>query len=157
MRALPTTLLTLALIGASAVSAGAQPAAKAPRPAGAGGGGAMADVRCLLTMVALRGQKDQQVANQGQLGVFYYAGRLAVRSANFDLASAIKTQAASLSPPQLQAELQRCGPPIQSSMQGIQSALMALRPAGAPPAGAPSAAPPPAATAPGAPAPPAPK
>jgi len=108
-------------------------------------------------MVALRGQKDQQVANQGQLGVFYYAGRLSVRGANFDLASAIKTQAASLSPPQLQAELQRCGPMIQTSMQGIQSALMALRPPGSPPAGAPPAAAPPAATAPGAPAPPAPK
>jgi hypothetical protein len=36
----------------------------------------------------------------------------------------------------LQAELQRCGPMIQSSSQSLQNAVNSLRPPGSPPPGA---------------------
>jgi hypothetical protein len=136
--------MAIAFLGASAVIADAQPAAKAPKPAAAttaaSTGGATGDVRCLLTMVALRGQKDQQAAQQGVLGVFFFAGRVSTHGPTLDLASAFKTQAPTLTQTQLQAELQRCAPIIQTSLQGVQAALSALRPPGAPPPGAPSSA-----------------
>jgi hypothetical protein len=139
MRDLSKVCVALAIFGASAGATQAQPQAKAPPPAAAVTG-PTSDVRCLLTMIALRSQKDQKIAGQGALGVFYFLGRVSTRGPSFDLAGTMKAQAATLAPQQLQAELQRCSLMIQGSQQGLQTSLNALRPPGAPPPGSPPAA-----------------
>jgi hypothetical protein len=129
MRAFPIPLLTaLALAGVS--PAIAAPTHK-PAPSAAQGEGVMSDVRCLMTMVAFGRDKTRQQA--GQLGVYYFAGRISARAPGLDLASAIKAEAPKLGLPELQAELKRCGPMVSSSSQAVQAALNRLRPPGAPP------------------------
>ena len=143
MRALSTPLLAALLVAA------ASPSFAAPAPAAAVNPNT-ADVRCLLTMTAVASNKERQQA--GQVGVYFFAGRLSARSPGFDLAAAVKAEAPTLGPQQLQAELQRCGPLVAAAAQKTQTAINSLRPPGAP-APAPAGSPPPAASTP----PPAPK
>ena len=147
-------LIAAVAIGALASAAAAQPA-KRPAAKSAAAGGVTPDVRCLMTMLAVAQSKNGQ--EPGRLGVYYFAGRIAARAPGYDLATAIKAQAPSLTGPQIETELKRCAALVQGSMQSVQTALASLRPPGAPagppPAGAIPAAPAPAAPAPAAPAP----
>src|SRR5262245_57040656 len=90
MRAVSKAFLIGAALASAPLSAGAQPAAKAPAAGGLG-----ADVRCLITMVALSQQKDRGQA--GQMGVYFYAGRISARG-RVDLAGAMRAEAGSLNP-----------------------------------------------------------
>lgn len=124
--------LFLPLVCAAAALTPAVAAAQAASPV-------TQDARCLLTMVALSNSSDQQASHLGQLGVVYFAGRVTAREPNYNFAQ-LKTLAKSMTAEIAQTELRRCGPLVESSLQGIQTAL--APPAGAkPPA---SAAPPPA-------------
>jgi len=160
MRVLPTFLaagliVAYALPATAAVALGA-PAAAAPKAgaakakAGLGGGGVAADVRCLLTMVAFT--QDKTKAQAGQVGVFFFGGRLSAEAPGLDLGAAMRAEAPKLTPATLPDELKRCGAVVGAFSQKLQGALGGLRPAGAPP---PAAAPAPAPMA--APAAPAPK
>jgi hypothetical protein len=118
----------------------AKPAAKPAAAAKTGSATVNDDVRCLLTMVAFSNlNKDHPQA--GQIGVFFFAGRISERAPGLDLAAAVKAQAPSLGPQQLQAELQRCGPLVDGTSRKVQAAINGLRPPGAPPPAAPAAAP----------------
>ena len=140
-----------ALAGTTAVAAPAKPAAAA---AMTGSPTVTDDVRCMLTMVAFSNlNKDHPQA--GQIGVFFFAGRISERAPGLDLAAAVKAQAPTLGPQQLQAELQRCGPLVAANSRKVQAAIAGLRPPGAPPPAAGAAAP--TVPAPAAPAPAAPK
>jgi len=160
MRTLSRAFITAVLLSAVAGSALAQPAAKrpaAPRgpavpsaalpkaaaPASPGEG----DERCLLAMALLT--QDKQRAQIASLAMVFYAGRLSARG--LDVPSAVEHAKAKLTPQQIPAELQRCGPAFQTSMTSMQKTFApppgAQPPAaGAPPAAAPPAAAPPAAT-----------
>jgi len=128
MRDLSKTIAAVALLALAAPAmAQAQPTAAAPKAAG----GVTGDVRCLLTMVALGQQKERQQA--AQLGVYYFAGRIAARAPGLDLRTAMHTEAAHLDGKALEAESRRCGPMITSSIQTVQTGLNSLRPAGPPP------------------------
>lgn len=108
--------------------------------------GVTADVRCLLTMVALTNiNKDHPQA--AQFGVHFFLGRINARAPGLDLAAAVKAQAATLGPTQLQTELQRCGPMVSAAGQRFDAAMNSLRPPGAGPVSAspPAPAAPPAA------------
>jgi pyruvate dehydrogenase E2 component (dihydrolipoamide acetyltransferase) len=160
MRAFSTPLLAaLTLAAAVAPAAAAAPAVK-HAPAGAAaapsGGGVDSDVRCLMTMIAFGQDKTRQQA--GQIGVYFFSGRISARAPGLDLAAAMKAEAPKLGQAELQAELQRCGPMVAASSTKLQAALVSLRPPGPPPpAAAPSAAPAPTPTPAPAPAAPAPK
>jgi len=150
-----SALLLAALLGPAAVSPVlAAPAsthkAKAPAAASAGAAatGVTADVRCLMTMIAI-GQ-DKTKTQAAQSGVYFFFGRINERAPGFDLGAAMRAQAPTLDGPALQAEARRCGPMVQTASQGLQTALASLRPPGA------AAAPAPVAPAAPAPAPPAP-
>ena len=94
-----------------------------------------ADVRCVMAMIAMAAaNKDRQV--QGQVGAYYYLGRLRLRAPNLDLAAAIKGQAPGMGGENLQAELTRCAADVQGTAQSLQTALNALRPPAPPPAAA---------------------
>jgi hypothetical protein len=112
---------------------------KATPPASPGEG----DERCLLAMALLT--QDKQRAQIASLAMVFYAGRLSARG--LDVPSAVEHAKAKLTPQEIPAELQRCGPAFQNTMGSMQKTF-------APP---PGAQPPPAAGAPGAasPAPPA--
>jgi hypothetical protein len=140
MRALSTPLLAALLVAAASPSFAAPPAAPAPAATGV-----MADVRCLLTMAALASNKERQQA--GQVGVYYFAGRINQRAPGFDLSAAVKAQAPLMGPKELQEEFKRCGPIVGASAQAVQAALGSLRPPGPPPGPPPGA--PPAAAMPG--------
>lgn len=133
MRAFPAALLALAI----ALPASAAPAAK-PAAAKAGAGGVNDDVRCMLAMVAYS-NLNRQNPQAGQVGVYFFAGRIAARAPGFDLNAAVKAQAASLGPQQLQAEIQRCGPIVNAASERFQAAINGLRPPGPPAAAAPAA------------------
>lgn len=108
-----------------ATAAAAQPATPSPTES---------DARCLLAMAALSNSSDQAAAHAGQVGVIYFAGRVAARDPNFNFAR-LRTLATTMTPQSTQAELQqRCGPLLNTAMQGLQAAL-------APPAPAAPAAP----------------
>ncbi len=129
MRVSPLILSVGVLVTATAVHAAPAPA----KPAGV-----EADVRCLLSMVAFTNvSKDHPQA--GQLGVYYFAGRISARAPTLDLAAAVKAQAPTMEPQQLQAEIQRCGSLVSAATQKFQSAINGLRtpgvPAGPAPAG----------------------
>jgi hypothetical protein len=132
--------LLLSVVSSAAVApqtASAQAAAPKPAPrAVAPTGGVTDDVRCLLSMYALAQNKDRQQAAQS--GAYFFLGRINARAPGLDLASAIKAQAPTLAPAQIQDELKRCGPMVSASAQSFQSALNSLRPP-APPAAAPAA------------------
>ena len=126
---------SMPLLAALMLAAAGSPAAAAtgkPAPVAAAGGGVASDVRCLMTMIAFGQDKTRQQA--GQVGVYFFSGRISARAPGFDLASAMKTEAPKLGQAQLQAELKRCGPMVAASSQSLQAALASLRPPGAPPA-----------------------
>ena len=128
MRDLSKTIAAVALLALAAPAvAEAQPKAAAPKAAG----GVTADVRCLLTMVALGQQKERQQA--AQLGVYYFTGRISARAPGLDLSAAMHAEAGRLDGKALEAESRRCGPMITSSIQTVQNGLNSLRPAGPPP------------------------
>jgi hypothetical protein len=152
MRAFSTPLLAALLLAAAAAPVAAAPAKHLPAAAAAAGG-VTSDVRCLMTMIAFGQDKTRQQA--GQIGVYFFSGRISARAPGFDLAAAMKAEAPKLGQAELQAELKRCGPIVATSSQNLQAAINGLRPPGPPPGAAPA----PAAAAPVAPAPaiPAPK
>lgn len=121
---LPLVCAAAALIPAAAA---AQGAASSP---------ATADARCLLAMVALSNSTDQNASRMGQMGVFYFAGRVKAHEPNYDFAR-LKPIAAAMTQQTAQTEVQRCGAMVESSMQQLQTAL-APPPGAKPPAGAPA-------------------
>ena len=132
MRAFSKTLL----VAAAVVAATPVMAAPARKPAAAGAVSPVtADVRCLMTMIAF-GQ-DKSRAQAGQIGAYFFSGRISARAPGFDLASAMKAQAPTLGPAQLQAELKRCGPMVAAASHSLQGAINSLRPPGSTPAAAP--------------------
>jgi hypothetical protein len=134
MRAFSTPLLA-ALLAAAVSPAMAAPAAKS---AGAPATGVAGDVRCLMTMFVLAQNKTQpQAAQTGQAGVIFFSGRLSARAPGTDLGPIMKAQAPTLTGPQLQAELQRCGPVMQAAQQNLQAGFTSLRPPGSAPTGTP--------------------
>ena len=141
MRAFTLPMIAVLALGAAAPAFAATTlAAKAPaaKPAGAAvDTGVIGDVRCLLTMTALANNKERQQA--AQAGVFFFAGRISTHP-GFDLTAAVKAQAPTMGPPQLQAELQRCGPMVATAAQNTQAAINSLRPPGAPAPAAPAPA-----------------
>jgi hypothetical protein len=131
MRAFSLPLIAaFALAAAAPASAATALKAAAPAPAAKADTGIMGDVRCLLVMTALASNKERQQA--GQVGVYFFVGRISARAPGFDLTSAVKAQAPTLGPQQLQAELQRCGPMVATAAQNTQAAITSLRPPGAP-------------------------
>lgn len=88
--------------------------------------GAAGDVRCMLTMAALSGNKANQP--QAGLGIFYFAGRIKAQTPAFNFATDLKPVAAKMSPADFQAELKRCGPMVVSVMQGLQAAQASMAP-----------------------------
>ncbi|MDB5423915.1 MAG: hypothetical protein JWQ29_1331 [Phenylobacterium sp.] len=106
MRTVTVTVLISGLI-ACAGSAQAQPI-----PTG--------DIRCMLTMAALSGNKVNQP--QATFGLFYFAGRIKAQNPNFNFATDLKPMAAKMSPADFQAETTRCGPMVTAVMQGMQAA-----------------------------------
>jgi len=137
-----------ALLPLAAQAQAAKPKAPAAAAAKVGSATVTDDVRCLLTMVAFS-NLNKEHPQAGQIGVFFYAGRISARAPTLDLAAAVKAQAPTMGPQQLQAELQRCGPLVDGSSKKVQAAITSLRPAGAPPPA--GAAPAPAAPGPAAP------
>jgi hypothetical protein len=132
-------VLSLPLVAALTLAAAA-PALAAPAPAAAPAPPKATptndDVRCLMTMFALSQDKARpQAAQSGQIGIFFFAGRLSVHAPGADLGPIMKAEAPSLTGPALQTELKRCGPLIQTAQASLQAGLAALRPP-APPAGA---------------------
>ncbi len=135
--------LSLPLVAALTLAAAA-PAVAAPAPAAAPKATPTnEDVRCLMTMFALSQDKARpQAAQSGQIGIFFFAGRLSVHAPGVDLGPIMKAEAPSLTGPALQAELQRCAPMIQTAQTSLQAGLTALRPPGPPPGAAPATPPP---------------
>ena len=127
MRAIAVTILMSSFI-ACAGSAQAQAQA-----------GVTGDVRCMLTMAALSGNKANQP--QAGLGIFYFAGRIKAQNPAFNFATDLKPTAVKMTQPDFEAELKRCGPMVVSVMQGLQAAQASLAPpppaTGATPAPAP--------------------
>lgn len=166
MRDLSKTLLVAALLSATTCGALAAPAAKGPSPAAATGSPAAApkatppatpaegDERCLLAMALLT--RDKQNAQAASLAMVYYAGRLSARG--IEVPAALKVAQTKVAPPQIGAEIQRCGAAFQITMKSLQQTFAPPPGAQPPPSAAPGplASPPPAAPAP-APAAPAPK
>ena len=148
----PSTALVGALLAAPALLAAspapAAPTHKAATASAPSAGGVTGDVRCLMTMMALGQDKARQQA--GQIGVYFFAGRISARGAA-NLGAAMKAEAASLDRKALEQEARRCGPMITAGTQNVQAGLNSLRLAGAPPPAAPPAAAPPLATPPAAP------
>jgi hypothetical protein len=136
MRDLSKTIAAVALLALAAPAvATAQPAAAPPKAAA---GGVNADVRCLLTMVAVgNSSKDHQ--HDAEIGLSFFAGRINARAPGADLTALVKATAPQMTPAQFQAELKRCGPMVANGTHSVQQALMALRPAGPPPPAAPAA------------------
>jgi Spy/CpxP family protein refolding chaperone len=143
MRAFSTTMIA-ALVAGPMLVGGASAAFAAPAPAHPAAAGAVKldpvtlDVRCLITMAALGQDKTRQQA--AQIGAYFFAGRLSARAPGLDLPSAIKAQEMKMTPQELPAEAQRCGPMVQATVQSLQRSFSP--PAGAQPA--PGAAPAPA-------------
>jgi hypothetical protein len=128
------TALCLAALTPFATAAAQTPAAPATPEA--------TDERCLLAMIALSNSTDQNASRMGQSGVFFFAGRLKGRDANFDF-NKLKAVSATMSADIAKADLQqRCGPLVSASIQQLQTALTPAASQAAPPAG--KANPPPA-------------
>ena len=118
MRAIAATALISSLLaGAGSAHAQAVP---------------MGDVRCMLTMAALSGNKANQP--QATFGLFYFAGRIKGQSPNFNFATDLKPIAAKMGQADFQAETARCGPMVAAVVQGMQAAQASL--GGPPPAAA---------------------
>jgi hypothetical protein len=110
LRAIAVTLLISGFV-ACAGSAQAQAG-----PAG--------DVRCLLTMAALSGNKANQP--QATFGVFYFSGRIKAQAPAFNFGTDLKPVAAKMTPADYQAEVKRCGPMVAAVIEGMQAAQAAL-------------------------------
>jgi hypothetical protein len=119
MRTLSKALTAAALLAAASPAA-AQRAPARPAAAAAPTTGVTGDVRCLLTMGALASNKANQQA--ATLGVYFFEGRISARSPGLDLTTALKTEAARMGPPELQAEAKRCAALVQQAAQALQSA-----------------------------------
>jgi hypothetical protein len=119
MRTLSKALTAAALLAAASPAA-AQRAPAKPAAATAPITGVTGDVRCLLTMGALASNKANQQA--ATLGVYFFEGRISARSPGLDLTTALKTEAARMGPPELQAEAKRCAALVQQAAQALQSA-----------------------------------
>jgi hypothetical protein len=128
-----------------AIAAGVATTAAAAQPAAAPVSAVNADVRCLLTMVALGHDKQRQQA--AVIGSYFFMGRISARVSKFDLMSAAKAQAPTLGPAELTAEFKRCAPMVASAEGALKATFSppaAARPPGAaslPPAAAPAPAP----------------
>ena len=127
MRAIAVTALMSSFI-ACAGSAQAQASA-----------GAMGDVRCMLTMAAISGNKTNQP--QAGLGMFYFAGRIKAQNPAFNFATDLKPVAAKMTQPDFEAELKRCGPMVVAVMQSLQAAQASFGPPPQPAGAAPPKAP----------------
>jgi hypothetical protein len=92
-----------------------------------------------MEMFILAQQQQPQQKQMGQAGILFFAGRLSAHSSGPGLAAAMKAEAPSLQPAQVQAELPRCGNLLQAEMHNVETGFNSLRPPGAP-AGAPPAA-----------------
>ena len=125
MRAIAVTVLMSSFI-ACAGSAQAQAQAQS---------GVTGDVRCMLTMAALSGNKANQP--QAGLGLFYFAGRIKAQNPAFNFATDLKPTAVKMTQPDFEAELKRCGPMVVSVMQGLQAAQASFGPPPQPATGAP--------------------
>lgn len=139
MRAFSTPLLA-ALLLAAVSPAAAAPAHAHAAHASANAGGVTSDVRCLLTMAALGQDKQRQQA--ALIGAYFFAGRLSASAPGLDLPGAVKAEEAKMTPKDLPAEAQRCGPMVQGAMHSLQVSFGG--PGGAQPAQAPGPAPAPA-------------
>jgi hypothetical protein len=130
VRAVAVTVLISSLLGCAG-SAQAQ-------------AGPASDVRCFLTMAAISGNKANQP--QATFGLFYFAGRIKVQAPAFNFGTDLKPTAAKMTKQDLEAEVKRCGPMVQSAVQGLQAAQAALAPPAAqtPPAAPAAPAPAPA-------------
>ncbi len=115
MRA-PITLMLAALMAAATSPAAAATVHKSA--AGGAGDSVTLDVRCLLTMAALGQDKNRQQASL--IGAYFFAGRLSAKAPGLDLPTAVKAQEAKMSPQELPAEAQRCGPMVQAYVQALQ-------------------------------------
>lgn len=139
MRALSTALVGALLVAAASPATAAVAAKAGPAKSGAPrAGGPSADVRCLMTMYAF-GQ-DKTRAQAGQMGVYFFAGRINSEAPGFDLAAAMRAEAPKLTPPALQEELKRCGAMVAAASQSLQTSINGLRPPGSAPGAAPGAA-----------------
>jgi hypothetical protein len=98
------------------------------------------DVRCMLTMAALSGNKANQP--QATFGLFYFAGRIKAQNPNFNFATDLKPTAAKMAPADFQTETTRCGPMVAQVVQGMQAAQAAFAPPAAAPPAKPASAPP---------------
>ena len=67
--------------------------------------GVTGDVRCMLTMAALSGNKANQP--QAGLGLFYFAGRIKAQNPAFNFATDLKPTAVKMTQPDFEAELKR--------------------------------------------------
>jgi hypothetical protein len=142
MRAYSTPLLAalLAAAAASPAAAAATTARVAPK-AGPAPTAVESDVRCLLTMAVIGQDKTKQQA--AQVGAYFFTGRISARAPGLDLPAAIKAEESKLSPKDLPAEAQRCGPMVQNAMKALQQSFAPPAGAAPPAAGAPAPAPPP--------------
>ena len=141
MRTFSTPLLAALMLAAAVSPATAAPAHKAGAAAPQGDI-VTSDVRCLITMAALGQDKQRQQA--ALIGAYFFAGRLSARAPGLDLPSAIKAQEAQMSPQQLPAEAQRCGPMVQAAVRSLATSFSppgGAQPAPAPPPSAPAATP----------------
>ena len=140
MRTLYKALAAVALLAAATPAAAQRaPARPAAAAAAAPTTGVTGDVRCLLTMGALASNKANQQA--ATLGVYFFEGRISARSPGLDLTAALKTEAARMGPPELQAEAKRCAALVQQAAQALQSAQANFSGPVAAPGAAPAAAP----------------
>ena len=92
------------------------------------------DVRCMLTMAAVSGNKANQP--QAGLGLFYFAGRIKAQNPAFNFATDLKPTAVKMTQPDFEAELKRCGPMVVSVMQSLQAAQASFGPPPQPATGA---------------------
>lgn len=120
MRTLSKALAAMALLAAASPAAAQKAAPARPPAATAPTTGVTGDVRCLLTMGALASNKANQQA--ATLGVYFFEGRISARSPGLDLTAALKTEAARMGPPELQAEAKRCAAIVQQAAQALQAA-----------------------------------
>jgi hypothetical protein len=120
----------------AATLATASPALAATAPAKADS--VTADVRCLLTMVAVS-NVNKEHPQAAQFGTHFFLGRINARDPGLDLAAAVKAQAPSLGPQQLQAELLRCGPIVSTAGKSFEAAMLGLKPPAPPTAAGPAA------------------
>lgn len=105
-----TLLIAIALLAGTASPAAAQSVAD------------RADARCILMLIlAARNPTQKEAAGRGQ---FYYAGRVAARSATTKLGPVLVAEAKLLNTPQkIQAELARCNAELTAASASLLASL----------------------------------